>query len=145
MTQRTSIFATPIPAPKTAPPSPLDVSDFGPKAQPEGRPRPEEIDAASQGGRFRSREPDLPQSVDLPSTRRRPMVYRTGRNVTFSAKTTKETVDQFYAIAARNGWKAGETFEKAVAALLRENSSERPVRLSGTEKRRKAGCYANPD
>ena len=51
------------------------------------------------------------------------MVYRTGRNVTFSAKTTKQTVDQFYALAEQNGWKAGETFEKAVAALLRETST----------------------
>jgi hypothetical protein len=48
------------------------------------------------------------------------MVYRTGRNVTFSAKTTQQTVNQFYALAEENGWKAGETFEKAVAALRRE-------------------------
>jgi hypothetical protein len=45
------------------------------------------------------------------------MVYRTGRNVTFSAKTTRETVDRFYAIAAGQRWKANETFEKAIAAL----------------------------
>jgi hypothetical protein len=45
------------------------------------------------------------------------MVYRTGRNVTFSAKTTRETVERFYAIAEGQGWKANETFEKAVAAL----------------------------
>ena len=54
------------------------------------------------------------------------MVYRTGRNVTFSAKTTKQTVDQFYTIAEQNGWKAGETFEKAVAALQRETSARLP-------------------
>jgi len=52
------------------------------------------------------------------------MVYRTGRNVTFSAKTTRETVDLFYEIAQRNGWKAGETFEKAIAALLREEEAK---------------------
>ena len=114
MTERTSIFATPTTA------SSLDVSDFAPKPQPDARPRVEEIDAATANSRFQSREPAVIAPVAVQSTHRRPMVYRTGRNVTFSAKTTKETVDQFYAIAEQNGWKAGETFEKAVAALLRE-------------------------
>jgi len=47
------------------------------------------------------------------------MVYRTGRNTTFSAKTTAATVDTFYDLARRQGWKAGETFERAVEALRR--------------------------
>ena len=42
--------------------------------------------------------------------------------MTFSAKTTQQTVDQFYALAQQHGWKAGETFEKAVEALVRETS-----------------------
>jgi transposase len=42
------------------------------------------------------------------------MAYRTGRNVTFNAKTTQATFDTFYDIARNQGWKAGETFEKAV-------------------------------
>ena len=120
MTERTSIFAAPTSA------NALDISDFAPKPQPDPRPRLEEIDAASAGSRFQSREPVLAPAVDLPSTHRRPMVYRTGRNVTFSAKTTKQTVDQFYTIAEQNGWKAGETFEKAVAALQRETSARPP-------------------
>lgn len=120
MTERTSIFNAPGPA------SPLDVSDFAPKPKPDVRPRVEEIDAASAGSRFQSREPAPTPAVDPSSTHRRPMVYRTGRNVTFSAKTTKQTVDQFYAIAEQNGWKAGETFEKAVAALQRETSTKSP-------------------
>ena len=72
-----------------------------------------------RGSRFQSREP-APAPA---STHRRPMVYRTGRNVTLSVKTTRQTVDQFWAIAEQNGWKAGGTFEKAVAALQREASS----------------------
>jgi len=116
MTQRTSIFSDPAK-------SSLDTSDFSPRSQHQARPRPEDIDAASAGSKFQSREsPGLPL-VDERKTRRQPMTYRTGRNVTFSAKTTQQTVDQFYALAEQNGWKAGETFEKAVAALAREGSS----------------------
>ena len=120
MTKRASIFGASVPA------SPIDVSDFAPKPQPDARPRLEEIDAVSAGSRFQSREPTPVLTVDPASTHRKPMVYRTGRNVTFSAKTTKQTVDQFYAIAEQNGWKAGETFEKAVAALQRETSTKSP-------------------
>ncbi len=115
MSSRTSIFETPA---KGA----LDTSDFSPRAQPEVRPHPDEIDAASAGSRFQSREPAGIPPVDERKTKRQPMTYRTGRNVTFSAKTTQQTVDQFYSIAERNGWKAGETFEKAVAALLQVTS-----------------------
>ncbi|MDR3400967.1 MAG: hypothetical protein P4L99_00595 [Chthoniobacter sp.] len=48
------------------------------------------------------------------------MIYRTGRNVTFSVKSTRETRDAFHELARQNGWKAGETFEKAVDALRRQ-------------------------
>lgn len=116
MTIRTSIFSTP-------PKGSLDTSDFGPRSGSEVRPRTEEIDAASANSRFQSREPTARPSVEEAKTRRLPMTYRTGRNVTFSAKTTQQTVDQFYAIAQQHGWKAGETFEKAVAALKRETST----------------------
>lgn len=51
------------------------------------------------------------------------MIYRTGRNKVFSVKTDPATADEFYAIAQKNGWKAAETFEKAVAALRRELAS----------------------
>lgn len=115
MSNRTSIFGTPAA-------NPLDVSDFGPRSKPEARPRAEDIDAASAGSRFQSREPPTEPPLDGRKAHRPPMVYRTGRSVTFSAKTTQQTVDQFYALAQQNGWKAGETFEKAVAALVRETS-----------------------
>jgi len=45
------------------------------------------------------------------------MVYRTGRNTVLSVKTTPQTVDAFYEIALSQGWKAGETFERALQAL----------------------------
>jgi hypothetical protein len=42
------------------------------------------------------------------------------RNVICSAKTTPATIAMFYELARRNGWKAGETFEKAVDTLRRQ-------------------------
>ena len=120
MSRRTSIFGSPKM-------SALDVSDFSPRSQPEVRPHAEDIDAASAGSRFQSREPSTEAPVNVKKTHRQPMVYQTGRSVTFSAKTTQQTVDQFYALAKQHGWKAGETFEKAVEALVRETSGGSPV------------------
>jgi hypothetical protein len=118
MTERASIFA---------PREELDVGGFKPKTDEERRPGPSEIDEV-RSARFRSREPDRQPSVAQPgasrqptggqqSSKRLPMVYRTGRNTTFSVKTTPETVEAFYEIARAQGWKAGETFEHAIVAL----------------------------
>ena len=115
MAVRARIFETPA----------LDIGDFKPKTETEQRPNADEIDQIS-GAKFRSREatpiPEVDQlaTVGLPSTKRKPMVYRTGRNVTFSAKTTQATVDAFYELAQQQGWKAGETFERAVEALRQQ-------------------------
>jgi hypothetical protein len=118
MSERASIFA---------PREELDVGGFKPKTEAERRPDPAEIDEV-RSARFRSREPESRPSVAQPeaaskptegqqSTKRLPLVYRTGRNTTFSVKTTPETIDAFYEIARAQGWKAGETFEYAIAAL----------------------------
>lgn len=117
MTQRTSIFATPSS-------ESIDISDFKPKTSQEERPRLEDLDEANKGSRFRSREPETLPTIDSTKTKRIPMIYRTGRNQTFSVKATSETIAQFYYLAEQNGWKAGETFEKAVAALARERAKE---------------------
>src|SRR5689334_2803577 len=117
MAQRAKIFE----------PVSLDVSGFKLRTEAELRPDAEQIDRVS-GPKFQSREISSSSHLSnssrptegLPATKRQPMVYRTGRNVTFSAKTTQKTVDTFYEIAQRQGWKAGETFEKAVAALQRQ-------------------------
>ena len=122
MTERASIFA---------PREELDIGGFTPKSGQEKRPNPTEIDQV-RSSRFRSRESQLKvdqleadgqSPVNQPSTKRQPMVYRTGRNTTFSVKTTPETVETFYRIARAEDWKAGETFEKAIAALQRELAS----------------------
>jgi hypothetical protein len=102
MNRRASIF------------EPVDLSGIGPGIDEQRRPDQRVLDEIAKGSRFRSREP----APERP--KREPHVYRTGRNVTFSAKTTQATVDAFYAIARERGWKAAETFEFAVAALRRE-------------------------
>ena len=123
MTERASIFSNPLE---------MDISDFAPKENAVPRPALEDIDRTA-GHRFKSREAaasiPVPQhddkpTVDQQSTKRQPMVYRTGRNVVFSVKTTQTTVDQFYKIAQTHGWKAGETFEKAVGALEQKIESD---------------------
>ncbi len=81
------------------------------------RPTPEQVRALSEAANFRSREPQAPPPVQA---KRRPHTYRTGRTAAFSAKTTPETVDTLYAIAEQQGWKIGETLERALAALQRE-------------------------
>lgn len=70
-------------------------------------PTPEDVRAVAEGTAFRSRE----------GGRRKPHTYRTGRTSAFTVKTTPETVDTLYAIAEGQGWKVGETFEKAIEAL----------------------------
>ena len=116
MATRARIFETPA----------LDITEFKPKSETDDRPDASAIDQVS-GSKFRSREvatvqraADYLSTVSQPSTKRRPMVYRTGRNVTFSAKTTQATVDAFYELAQQQGWKAGETFERAVEALQQQ-------------------------
>lgn len=107
-------------------PAPLDTAEFKPKLEIDDGPNASAIDKVS-GPKFRSREvvatpptADDPSTVSRPSAKRPPMVYRTGRNVTFSAKTTQVTVDSFYELAQQQGWKAGETFERAVEALQQQ-------------------------
>jgi hypothetical protein len=43
--------------------------------------------------------------------------HRTGRTATLTLKTTPEYSNRFYALAEAQGWKIGETFERALDAL----------------------------
>jgi len=71
-------------------------------------PTSEDVRAVAEGTAFKSRER---------GGGRKPHTWRTGRTAAFSVKTTPEAVDLIYAIAEREGWKVGETFEKALEAL----------------------------
>jgi hypothetical protein len=107
--------------------NPGEAGEFQPKQKPVARPSPEELDQIKTSSKFSRREAPNPPAAPLmqtttesqPSTRRKPMVYRTGRNVTISVKTTAETVEKFYKMAEKLGWKAGETFENAVEGLIK--------------------------
>jgi|SRR3954464_11994447 hypothetical protein len=105
-----------MPKPPAPPPvlGDFDLNDFGPSVGDDRPPVPDRAlrQIAEQSG-FPSRAP----TADQRSTSRPPMVYRTGRNTVLSVKTTPQTVDAFYEIALSQGWKAGETFERALQAL----------------------------
>ena len=101
----------------------IDLSGFAPRTAPDPTPvSPDTVRQVSEEGGFPSRAArksvtEAVPKVDQTSSKRQPLVYRTGRNVTFSAKTTQATVETFYEIARAQGWKAGETLERAIAAL----------------------------
>ena len=97
--------------------------------------RPEDAETtrkAAEATGFKSREPGPPapfvealQPAELARdgggqgeapVRRR----RTGRNAQFNLKARPETIAAFTAIADRQGWGFGETFEYAVEALERQ-------------------------
>lgn len=110
----------PAPANKAAV---LDLSDFQPK-QP-ARPDKAKVEEAAAKSNFKSREPKAqapalsPTPVLVKAQRRR----RTGRSAQLNLKCRPETIEQFYAIADKNGWVLGEAFEKAVALLQEQNAS----------------------
>lgn len=90
----------------------LGLERFEPKSGPElPNVSPDTVRKLADAGGFPSRAPaQLPQ-------RREPLTYRSGRTASFSVKTMPDTLETFYAIARAQGWKAGETFERAVEAL----------------------------
>jgi hypothetical protein len=99
----------------------IDLSGFAPEAEPaKAAPSAEQVRKVSESAHFHSREPARERS----RTKHKPRTYRTGRTATFSAKTTPVVYDALYAIADRQGWKIGETLEKALAALQRELSAQ---------------------
>jgi len=97
----------------------IDLSGFSPKSREEGRaPAQEQVKAVAKAANFPSRE-----ATSVPARApkaRAARIYRTGRNVQFNAKASREVVDAIYAIAEKQGWVLGETLERAVAALRRE-------------------------
>jgi hypothetical protein len=83
------------------------------------RPAAEQVRALAESVNFPSREGRPAQTVAT-GQKRAPRIHRTGRTATISLKTTPAAADQFYAIADREKWLVGETFERALAALERE-------------------------
>ena len=55
--------------------------------------------------------------------RRKPRIYRTGRNVQFNAKVTAETITKIYRLADEKQVTIGKLVELAFGALEREGSN----------------------
>ncbi len=103
----------------------LDLKDFAPKKKVDAKaPSREQVQAVAEAANFPSRQASA--QTPKPPKKRAPRIYRTGRNVQFSAKATQETVDAIYAITDANpGWVLGYTLERAVEALQRELEVEK--------------------
>jgi hypothetical protein len=101
-----------------------DISAFKPKPPSTPAANPEQVREVAEAARFRSRDPRA-APTEQPQ-RREPRRHRTGRNVQLNIKARAEAVDAFYAIADRQNWVLGETFERAIEALSRELTQEKP-------------------
>ena len=103
----------------------LDVSDFKPKTPANVVEHPatvEQVRVVSEAANFRSREPKPAPSNPIRREQRR---HRTGRNVQLNIKARAGAIEAFYAIADREHWVLGETFERAIEALIRELAQEK--------------------
>lgn len=110
----------------------IDLSAFKPKDGPPADAVPvEQVKAIAEASNFPSREakkeragaPATPRAEKPAPTKRQAHRLRTGRTLQINARASAETVEEFYAIAAAQNWKAAETLERAVAALKRELES----------------------
>jgi len=106
MSGRASIFEKPK----------LDISGFTPKSDDEPRPPPEQLVELTRGSKFRSREAAEVQQINRIQQRRR----RTGRNVQFNIRATRQVVEEFKALSESQDWPDGLTLENALRALKRE-------------------------
>jgi hypothetical protein len=97
----------------------LDVSGFTPKPADRPTVKPEQVRAVSEAAQFQSREPRR-DVAPVTSTKREPRRYRTGRNTQLNIKARTDAIEAFYAIADKQGWVLGETFERAIDALKRD-------------------------
>jgi hypothetical protein len=91
----------------------IDVSAFSPKTDLGPRVDKEALRQVGESTGFQSRP-----------VQRTPHRYRTGRTAQFNTRIMPAAFDRFYQIAEQQGWKIGETVEKALAALERELGRE---------------------
>lgn len=100
----------------------IDLGRFKPKpAGAADRPGPEDLRDVAEQTKWKSREgKGAPQPPEAKVKLLRRGNHRTGRTATVTLKTTPDCSNRFYALAEAKGWLVGETFERAVAALERE-------------------------
>ncbi len=84
----------------------IDVSDFAPKTGSEPQADKDKLRQVGEVSGFQSRP-----------VHRTPHRFRTGRTAQFNTRIMPAAFDRFYQIADQQGWKIGETVEKALEAL----------------------------
>jgi len=120
MTQRVNSFA------------PLNDDVNFPTKPKQQKPVPEAaIETIAAQNNFPSRQAPKPQATP----RRKPRVYRTGRNVQFNAKISLETMQRFYKAVEERGIVMGELIKQSLDALetldaLQKIANRRGVSLS---------------
>ena len=103
---------------------PFDLSDFKPAApkRPVVAARKEAIRQVSEENNFPSRGPE-PTKKATPKPAAPQRRRRTGRNVQFNIKATRETVARFTALADKHGLVFGELLDQALDAFERSAKS----------------------
>jgi hypothetical protein len=91
---------------------------FTTKPKPEKPVEEETIARIAEANNFPSRQATKPAKVE----RRKPRVYRTGRNQQFNAKVTAETMAKIYKLADEKKVPIGELLRLAADALEREGA-----------------------
>lgn len=91
------------------------LPSFRVKPKKEGPVEEEAITRIAEENNFPSRQAAKSSSA----VRRKPRIYRTGRNQQFNAKATPETIDRFYKLANEKNVPLGELLRLALDALER--------------------------
>jgi hypothetical protein len=94
---------------------------FTTKPKPEKPVEEETIARIAEQNNFPSRQATKPAKVE----RRKPRVYRTGRNQQFNAKVTAETMAKIYRQADELGVALGEWMRLAAEAIEREQGAKK--------------------
>jgi hypothetical protein len=96
-----------------------DPPVFATKVKAETPVHKEAIERIAEQNNFPSRQ----AAKAAKEPKRKPRVYRTGRNQQFNAKATPETIDRFYKLADEKKVALGELLRLALDALEREGAS----------------------
>jgi hypothetical protein len=94
------------------------LPSFTTKPKKERRVEEEAVERIAEENNFPSRQAKSQNTV-----RRKPRVYRTGRNQQLNAKATRETIEKFYKLANERNVPLGELLRLALDALEREGAS----------------------
>ena len=105
----------------------IDLTAFTPKREPRKlKPAKEKVRAVTEAAKFPSRQgrPPADEALSQPAVsepfKRKPHYHKTGRTAQLNCRVMPAHFDKVYAIADQQGWKIGETVERALEALERE-------------------------